>query len=455
MDISELKEKFDYLTKENWELYDLHIIAPYPTDSFFGEFIKYFNPKNNLHLYIDDRWPEFKVKKIKETLEEIQGLKFKINRITTKDGSLVHAKIYFFKWQGPNKKYITHILIGSANPSLSGFGKNAETYALIWRGDINFPEGGNQFPIEKEYFSKLAANNHCDECYLKIGQSSWISLPEIRIVTGKLNSFDAWLQRGYLCHKFDHAANFGKFVIKTIKPIPSLDAFRNAGLQHANSSTQITYQYIKAPAANLVANQAPIHWKSQYFVETIYGHWASEDCYEESHTKFSSLGKNKRQGEIDAIKKMSDCMNEKKAFISKLQNAVLSINNSASDYLRLNGMQDVDERYYSGICDEKFYKDKIMASDDAFAHRYINGHAFPSFPTIDETSFEEFALSFCDEILIEINRGYTQNKMAKALKDVGSKCADAEELLRELRGNWNKYSEVAINYYKNKNQEQK
>lgn len=448
MKISDLKARFDYLIKapENWRLHDLHIIAPYPTDGFFSDLIKHFKPENKLHLYVDDGWPDFKVEEIEKILIKEKVRYDEIKRITAQNSRLVHAKIYFFKWKNDDGGCIRHILIGSANASLSGFGGNAETYALIWRGDIEPLEEKNQFPIEKIYFSALAKNGSCNECDLEIGQSSWVSLPAIKTVSKAPSSFDSWLQRGYLCHKFDPTANFGKFVVKTTKPIPPSDglaAFAQAKLQSVTASTQITDSYISQSTARL----GRVSWKSRLFVETIYGHWTSEDCYKSLNANFSAGGARNRKGEIDTIIKMANCRPQTTNFLGKLQTAANLLGASASKYIRMKGGA-IDSQYYSDVANEKFKKDKKMAADDTFATRYIHGYAFPSFPTVDEKSFEEFALSFCDEMVLEIEKGNTTNKLAKVLKAANLGGLYPEDLLLELRENWQLHSTNIRAYWK-------
>lgn len=450
MKISELKARFDHLMQspENWKLHDLHIIAPYPTDSFFNELINHFKPENKLHLYVDDGWPNFKVEDIENVLNKHRVKYDEIKRIAASNSKLVHAKIYFFKWKNDDGGCIRHILIGSANASLSGFGGNAETYALIWRGDIEPLDEQNQFPIEKNYFSALAKNGTCNECNLQIGQSSWISLPAIKTVSKTLSSFDAWLQRGYLCHKFDPTPNFGKFVVKLTNSIPpsdGLSAFTQANLQSQTASTQITESYI--PQLTGRPGKGSRKWKSKFFVETIYGHWASEDCYKELHETFSAEGAKDRKRDIDFILKMQNCNSQITTFLNKLQTAANFLEKSASRYLKTNG-RTIDTQYYRNIANAKFKKDMKIAADDTFATRYIQGYAFPSFPSVDEKSFEEFALSFCDEILLEINKGNTQNKLAKAFRAKNFGAYYAEDLLFELRNNWPAHSEIIRNYWR-------
>ena len=145
---------------------------------------------------------------------------------------------------------------------------------------------------------------------------------------------------------------------------------------------------------------------------------------------------------------MANCQTEINRFLTKLQNAANIIGTPASRYLYIRKGGSINTRYYTNIATVKFNKDRRMAMDNTFATRYIHGYAFPSFPKVDETSFEEFALSFCDEILLEINKGNTKSKLAKAFQTANlGGFVDADDLLAELRENWQKYYKIITNYW--------
>jgi hypothetical protein len=462
MEIEELKAEFEKLLDDNYLVDEIHIVAPYPTDEFIDNFITIFKPKGHLYLYIDDAWPEYRVEKIRVKLNGLIRGNFTINRVTSDNDGFVHAKIYYFKWKKSNAgkphSYKRYLLLGSANASRYGFGKHAETYVLIWRGDLrNDADNARQFPIDRNYFDALKGHGICNLCQVNVTDESWVSLPAIKVVQGNLiiSTFDSWLKRGYSLHKFDPSLNFLKFVVKLGHPLPSAvgSVFKSAGLP-TRSITQISDSYV---SSILIPKKNPSTiWKAKYFIENDYGHWTSEDSFKHKGSGFISDGWNVRKDELKIIKGMTNCTTQSNAFVRKLNTAAAALNGtrpgSASRYLVLNASGvKVDSVHYTTLATAKFKRDHILASGVVFCQQYIAGYAFPSFPTLDEISFEEFARSFCDELFMEMYvKSSTRNNLAKAIKKLAPSASigDGADLLAWLRNNWQTHSTKIMDYWK-------
>jgi len=454
MNIQELKEKFDHLTSngKSWQLEDIYVVAPYPTRDFFSSFLEIFHPTNKLFLFIDDGWPADRVEEIEEVIKN-KKINSTINRISAQDGGFVHAKIYFFKWKNKNNIYMRHLLIGSANASSYGFGSHAETYALIWIGDLDAPENKKTFPLENTYFKKLADKNQCEQCDVGFASNSWISLPALKVVSkdhgGSAEAFDSWLRRGLLCHKYDPSANFGKIVLQANEPLrdsETMNAFVQAKLNEVSLTTQISYPYLRTSDRK---GKNGANWKASYLIETIYGHWVSEECYRALGNTFTSGDNSIRKINIDKLKSGDKFENKINELIEKLNSVVNALGGKASKYLKTKDGR-CDAKHYQTLATKKISNDRDLASDIHFKNRFVSGYSFTQAPSMSEADFNEFALSFCDEIIFEIGKPKSYSKIARILKPLigDEKKNSSKALLNELRNNWGEYKSELREYWK-------
>lgn len=472
MELEEIKEKFDYFLSHNdkkWNLSELHIIAPYPTLGFFKELlrIELFNPKDKLYLYVDDGWPGQIVQSIEKHLYEKLGDKrYELSRISAKPVGFVHAKIYFFKWKSDKETTFRHLLIGSANASTYGFGGHAETYALIWNGDTKAIEESETDSIEKDYFSRLIKTGETDCIKTRVGEHSWISLPSIKVVSkgdagGKrVGSFDAWLKRGRLCHKFDPSPNFGKFLITMDQKIPSSELkeiFASSSFVDAKSTSQLRYAYLKKSEGK----KNPVEqWKSKYFIETNYGHWTSEECYEQNKEEFKSKSHSDLSNHI--IELTYICNSSKEAILESFTGAIrelaTNLGEDAKKYIRHKSGK-VDTDYYEKLASEQLDGDQELAKDKTFKERYIRGFSFPTCPSMSDEDLDEFANSFCDDLFLEMQK--SRSLLARTLLSIRIKekasWKEGKDMLLWLRKeiNWRTYHEAITGFWREKKLPQK
>lgn len=470
MELDEIKEKFDYFLSHNdkkWHLSELHIIAPYPTLGFFEELleIELFNPRDKLFLYVDDGWPGQVVQSIGEHLsKELGDDKYVLSRISANPTGFVHAKIYFFKWKSDKNTTFRHLLIGSANASTYGFGGHAETYALIWHGDTKAIEESETDSIEKDYFKRLINSEKTDCIKTRVGEHSWVSLPAIKVVSkgsaaGKcVGSFDAWLKRGRLCHKFDPSPNFGKFLITMDRKIPSSELkkiFASSSFVDATSTSQLRYAYLKKSEGK----KHPVEqWKSKYFIETNYGHWTSEECHKQKEEEFKSKSYSDLSGHIDELTRICNDNLLKAKLINRFTDAIQGLaeglSQDAKKYIKHKSSK-VDIDYYEKLAREQLSGDEKLAKDKTFKERYIKGFSFPACPSMSDEDLDEFATSFCDDLLLEMQK--SRSLLAKTLLKIRdqemSSWKEGKDLLLWLRNevNWSKHQEAITGFWDEKN----
>jgi hypothetical protein len=456
MKISELLDNI--WPGDTFRLQEVTIIGPYPTAKFFGELLDYRKPKI-VRLFADDGVPEESFKSIKETFLKHRGCKLLLRRVSAFNKyGLVHAKLYLFEWKNKMGTQAKRCLVlGSANASTQGFGLHAETYISIRVST------GKEFSDIRSYFNRLIEHDIftksyvVEGSYLELPDIGNVWLPDIRVAEKSEygSSFDSWLRRGLLCHKYERDPLFGKLILSLKQPLPTnltVKAFLGAGFGRESISKRLSWPYMSASSSIEDSEESP-KWRGRYFIETQYGHWVSEDCYRDNHKDFIGKGHEERQRLIDSIVD-KDAPHTKwvKKFIEKIQKASDRLDDediAPNEYIYNRGA-DIDRVKYSNAARKKIKADRSLAKDKTFEDRFVSGFSFPPVPQFGE-EFEEFALSFCDSVLVKISRATVQNLFCQAVRRVldvlGKKPNSAKELLFILRDNWHAHQDSIVKYY--------
>lgn len=382
-------------------------------------------------------------------------------------GGLVHAKIYLFEWtnelQNQTKR---RLLLGSANASQQGFGLHAETYV---NADLL---AGTQANSVLSYFNNLLDNRKCDALILDFGgATAW--LPELKLVNEEtIGQFDSWLRRGVLCHKYERDQNFAKLRLSLKKPFPAANIekiFASDGFGRTGESNVYYRPYLSNIELSNGENadvadeyDAIPNWKAQFFTETDYGHWASEDCYTEFSEYFFAQHTDKWKSIIDIVQNAND--EQKQTWVDDYLNSVRNIFEkvkteglAVDEYFEISN-SELNVDFYKTIAVKKIQRDsEISKSDGVFTERYVSGYSFLSVPQMG-SEFDDFAISLCNSLcnsLLNKSKPGSQNKLAKVFLDgifpeiVEEKTG--EVVLEWLRNdkNWNLVKEIIIEYYAN------
>lgn len=177
----------------------LLVIGPYPSKAFFDSMRSRFKPKRTL-LVVDDGAAE---------VDELATM-VRYAAATTPTG-MVHAKIYVADWRASSGRRTRRLLWGSANASIAGFRDHAEVLA-----SVALPAGLADYFEVFERPAGVAMGR-----VVELQNGGQLVLPSISFKsTPEPDTFDGWLQRGVLCHKYDPDQTFGRFAVKLLNPLP-------------------------------------------------------------------------------------------------------------------------------------------------------------------------------------------------------------------------------------------
>ncbi|HAI68232.1 MAG TPA: hypothetical protein DCM38_02220 [Gammaproteobacteria bacterium] len=225
----------------------------------------------------------------------------------------------------------------------------------------------------------------------------------------------------------------------------------NIGL---NQQTSITYDYLRHDTDELedieIEDGFTRTWKSQYFVDTVYGFWTSEDCFKAKEDNFQKSDVAKRKEEIDLISTADEEQREtwNRAFLKILASINNQIQNPSRYFYYNDGMLDIEK--YKKQFEKQLKRDWKYANDSRFRRGYISGYDFIEVPPIRESSsWDELINSFLESLYFEINKSTKNNKLARIIKDCIDidNLADSDSLSEELKINWNNYNKKIENFY--------
>ncbi|SCC92466.1 hypothetical protein THIX_20516 [Thiomonas sp. X19] len=445
-----LDEYLQLLLEDSYIIDEALIVGPYVTSGFFrhlseigGEKGKAY-PRSKLAILADDGWDQQQLDSIKELYETSKNTnrEIKIFRASPRNKSgLVHAKIYFLTLRNKSKTYTKRILLlGSANASEQGFGLHAESLINIDIGSLDQKSKSGLL----SYLNQLQGGNDTPQLSVKIGRGSWIALPEIKVSSQvSYSGFDAWLRRGRLCHKYQSETSFGRLFVKLEKPFPPNQLekpFIDNGLSSETDTQVFSRRYINENLEEVDEEKSP-RWRGQYFVETLYGHWTSSECFEDLESHFVGVNPETRKKVVNAIAEASDA--DRNAWLERFSDAIKNATETIQNpedlkiYFKVTKDGDVNLSHYRKNAKNKLQSDISLAQSANFNQRYISGYSFPRLPSLGE-EHEDFALDWCASILNKLKRQRVTNKIVLKIREAldGETPQSASELLDKLRTEW-------------------
>lgn len=478
-----LEDFFSYTLKDKFYVDQAVIVGPYPTRGFFKKLQDL--SKNDLSganftkltILADDGWAQSQLDDIEEMYEVQPGKRTKLEvlRVSAPHQSgLVHAKIYLFHLKNNAGTYSKRVLlIGSANASSQGWGMHAETFVCIDIADI---KDVDERKAVVGYFDNLVGHVDVEYVDFYLQRNSWIRLPSIKasIHINKASSFDNWLRRGRLCHKYQVDQTFGRLTLHLMLPLPKslLESSINRYFGAVQDSQGFSRNYVEMDGddadSEFEQNRNP--WRKKYFVETYYGYWTSGECFDEMMSEFVSSRATERKQILETIMNADGQAHAKwlNEYTSALENVASTIleqgkidkNISLEKFLRVeNG--EVALQYYRLAAEKKLQYDQRRARDRGFADRFISGYTFPTVPQVGDC-FEAFALDFCQTLITKLQARKRSNLLAMAVREaIGDSeihsllyCVDESEedtapirLLEYLRNNWSEIGSAISIFY--------
>ena len=481
-----LDDFFSYTLKDKFYIDQAVIVGPYPTKGFFEKLQAL--SKNGLKsakfskltILADDGWAQSQLDDIGEMYKTppAKQTKLEMLRVSAQHQSgLVHAKIYLFHLKNNAGTYSKRVLlIGSANASRQGFGVHAETFVCIDIADI---KDIDEQRAVVAYFNNLKMHIDVRHVDFHLQRSSWVRLPAIKAAPNqeKGSSFDNWLRRGRLCHKYQIDQTFGRLMLHLMMPLPKslLESNINKYFGAPQDTQGFSRNYVEMENDETEMDidsefeQSRNPWRKKYFIETYYGYWTSGECFDTMQREFVSSRAHEREKIITTIESADDQLQAN--WINEYTNAVKNVasaifeqekkdkNISLEKFLRTK-KGEVDLEYYRLAAKDKLKYDKRRAKDSAFSDRFISGFTFPTVPQVGDY-FEAFALDFCQTLITKLQARKRSNLLARAVGDaIGGSLysllydtdqleegAAPARLLEYLRRNWSEIGDAISNFH--------
>lgn len=433
----------DFVDHEVWDtLEKLLIISPYISANFFTEIAKKFKPDQTI-LITDD---SCSTRDAKDALEELPG---EDNMMFFAWASgLVHLKLFYFHYRSQAGKSRRVLAWGSANASYNAFFRNVELLSISLLRMIE----------EKEVIRYLDDlwNQGLKGDTIKVSQieslvrNTSLYLPALTATRrNRQDSFDAWLQAGFLCHKYDPATDFLKFNITLAAPLPqgNIDnIFRQTGLISEGERDKLTFSYL---TPSDIAGEK-VQWKSTFFIETCFGHWCSRACHKEFHELFAAANKEGRKEALDKFLE-AEKTHTTNYFLDQFENTLLNaVQGLKADF---DTYLPDDTADYRQKASDQMDRQIKKAKTNYFAQKYVYGYDLQPLPRFrnDQSSWETFALDFCESLLFKALQKGDHSLLAKIVFETFGenklKEIDCEGLLKELRANWDKYNKPFSLYH--------
>jgi hypothetical protein len=410
---------------------------------------------------VDDGWSWQEVDEIERYCRK-HGLEPRIRCAwCRKKAGLLHARIYLAEW-GTESNAKARLIWGSLNASLNGFQVNAEVGSGLTLA-------ARQKARVLRYLQPLWGESDkgaVQPQLIPLTRGIQLHLPGFQFAprTRQRATFDAWVQSGRLCHKFQRDPAFAKLSIKLKKPLPPEGLERDcqdAGLRRDAESDMLRYPYVEE--TDRERSDSASHWRASYFIETWLGFWTSDSCFQAMHERFRAKNCEQRRAVITQIRDSTE--DDRRKWCGCLINAIRDVctamstrkNERPSDYFRMRG-NEIDVDYYFKNSVKELHRHRAWAQDKVFRDRFIHGYVFPPLPrfrgaeAVDEGSYEDFLKSFCETVATARNKSKSTNLLIRAIHEVyrTTELGTAEQVLMILRRDWHIIGDYVERFYSRK-----
>lgn len=435
---------------ERFRLEHVVVVSAYGGDGFFSALARQLKPRQ-VDVVLDQSAP---VELVRDTTKRI-GKRLRTLRVA-RANQLMHAKVYYLRWRSPDRARDVHVFHwGSANASESGFGGgfdgskgNAE--CMAWARV--FP-GARRHRRLFEWIRRIAesqGDTHVPSVALDLAVGVHLDLPTLRLADAQATrSFDAWLQRGRLCHKYEVDPSFLRLTVQLKTPLPTAEVARvliSADLVPDTGPRQLRWNYLQV-AHDQEQTQGAWRWRAQHFVDSNIGYWTSGACFDALGKHFSAANSDLRERELDRVR--TDVAGKEGAWVERLLEKIHGVYGQFDEIDR--------SRYFhtrNGVLDEERYRESARrqlaldvkkARDPVFRSQYVQRFVFPRVPWFraDRDNWEDFASSVAEAIWLQLHKSRVSNALARVVRDQldslafdGEPVERADDLLDYLRENW-------------------
>ena len=442
------------LVPEGFETEQALVVAPYVDPKFMKELVKRLAPKR-LCLLIDDGVRFEDLAKIRKACGRNVNLEIRLGRAS----GLVHMKAFYFEFARETPRWRKRrLLFGSANATDAAF-KRSRNAELIADVDLAI---GEDAELSDYFASILAAFDTGDAVEIEaqeigLSKAPVLYLPRFKTAHPDMGAsgFDSWLQRGVLAAQYRNAPQFLTLSIQLRKRLPQdlvAKIFADRRFSEKGNRDVVRYPYLneleEAPAEETEASKPK--WKARYGVWTHLGDWVSDGAYREHQDIMKSQASEARSAKVGELLANKDCS----AWKDERRSELLSALSQVWDDLRASGIepgeylngdeQGISFKFYGDRFDQKVSEDILLAQDDDFRKRYINGYEFPDVPRFrqDPSAWESFVRSWCESIAVEAAKTNTLSLMARRIGELYDQenlvlaSATATDICKFLRKRW-------------------
>ena len=432
----------------------LIVLGPYPTKEFFQDIVRVYDPKEIL-LVVDEGCNRDEVDRIASSLG---SRKFQVRYASCRNCGLLHAKVYLAEWvSGGTTKQ--RLLWGSLNASRNGFQVNGEVVSAV---TLEADQERIILPYFRQLWEGLSGSVQALDMNLTGGVR--FHLPEFQFsVTPEPETFDAWVQAGRLCYKFQRDQTFAKLSLKLLNPLPP-DAFQNlfteADLREDTDRDTFRFPYL-GDVVTEDGRSVP-HWRASYFLETWLGFWTSDACYNAKKGAFTVQNEQQRKEVLTRIKQgvESDHRDWFERFVQCLRQALNGLRGAKEEPREFFKMRekDIDISHYRMAAFEELKNHRKRAQNSIFEERFTTGYEFHPLPRFrgaeaaEGGSFEDFVECLCESILNGLMRRKHTNQIVQAvgrkLDRIDVAQFTGRELADFLRRNWHLIGGEVRAFYK-------
>ena len=327
MNLTELRKSCLGNRVDEYSLEKVDIISPYISEGFFNPLIEELDPLEIL-IVTDISCSPNALQQVKEVLNN-KNIKYNV-RFAECNG-IVHAKCYLFHWRNNNTNRFKRLLLwGSCNATEGGFKRNTEIFSWLLLSELD----NNTIQKIKSYIISIRENPN-SVCSAEIKHEGLtLLLPRITFCEPdkEEDTFDLWVQGGRLCHQFQNDSSFRHLRVKLNEKVPKNDKLNNAlkaeGLD-GNEQVTISDDYLRKKSDEKDKEDS-LRWRSKFFVDTIYGFWTSNQCFDHNRNDFRKIDCERRRQEIDTIANATKYQRKiwRDDFVDKLRNVNKIIENS-------------------------------------------------------------------------------------------------------------------------------
>lgn len=420
----------------------LLVVSPYVQGDFFEMMQKRYRPKAS-RIVVDVSTPDKDLADCRERLGSAV-----CTTLRAKVTGLMHAKLFYLEFECVNRLTQRFLAWGSANATGAGFRRNGETLSVL---RLRTTKDG---PL-LSYFRSIWEHDPTKEAEVTLAEPHSredaldlvLSLPPLTLLPSgpspaKEPSFDAWLQQGWLCHRYSPAQTFGTFRIPLLKALPKggFDVqLASLDLVSEGESRFLRLPYLRLlrpEVANPGESGTSQSWRSRYFIETYLGYWCSDACVNALGSSFCQANPEVReaeaaflrglQGNPQALRKATDRATT--LLKDRLKGAIQvarAAHEDPRDYLGQN-LDEAIRRACAGASG-RVSADVKRISNDLFRDIYVKGVSLEPMPRfqVDQGAWEELRRSWAEGLLLEGEKQKTRSLPWARLKgDLGASPED-------------------------------